>query len=133
MATYRGMDGSLTFSGGAVGEVKSWQATIDVEELEDTSLGENWRGFVGGLGAWQGTLTANLDYGDTNQAAMIDTVVNATPASVATAAELLISGSTKKITGSILLRQIQLDLSLGNIVALSAQFRGIGAPAIAWT
>jgi hypothetical protein len=49
MANFRGMDGSVRFSANVVGEVKDWQMTASIEELDDTVMGDSWATVVGGI------------------------------------------------------------------------------------
>lgn len=132
MATYRGMDGSVTIAAAVVGEIKSWSVNTGVETLESTSMGLGWRTFVGGLAQWTGQATANLDYGDTTgQKAIVDRVVAATPLSTG-AAMVFRQSATKTWSGSALVNQIGINQQLGAIVEVSFSFQGTGALALAW-
>lgn len=132
MATYRGMDGSVTFAANVVGEVKSWNAQITGEVLDTTKMGDKWRTVKGGVGSWSGQLVAQLDYGDTlGQKAIIDKLIAATPSDTAFAAELL-ANTGKKITGSIFIASIAITAQLGSIIEVTIGFEGSGAPAISW-
>jgi predicted secreted protein len=128
------MDGSVTFAAGAVGEIKSWSISVDGEVIETTKLGDKWKGVVGGVGSWSGQATANLDYGDAGQKAIIDKLMAADPVSTSTAIELITSSTgPKKFTGSVLVNSIQITQQMGDVVQVSFTFTGNGAPAIAWT
>lgn len=133
MANYRGMDGSVTWAAGVVGEIKSWSAQSEVEALDDTAMGDKWRTLKGGRGQWRATITCHLDYGDTAQKAMTDQVIGATPGGAVAAVELLISGTTKKLVGSGLVSQASINQQLGNIVELQLQVEGSGQLAMTWS
>lgn len=132
MATFRGMDGSVTFATNVVGEVKSWNANVAGEVLDTTKMGDKWRTVKGGVGSWSGQITCQLDYGDTlGQKAMVDKLINASPDITGTAAELLFA-TGKKLTGTILITGINFVTQLGSIIEISFNFEGSGQPTIAW-
>lgn len=131
MATYRGMDGSVTFGGGVVGEIVSWGANVTGEVIDDTALGDKWKTFKGGVGSWTGSAEAHLDYGDVNQQALVDELIAATPASEPSAAEFLMA-TGKKLTGNILVTAIAITAQMGNTIKVSFTFQGSGAPSITW-
>lgn len=132
MATYRGMDGSVTFATNVVAEVKSWSAQVTGEVLDTTSMGLKWRTVKGGVAQWNGQMVAQLDYGDTlGQKAMIDKLIQTTPDSVGAAAELLVN-TGKKLSGTILITNIAITQQLGSIVEVTIGFEGSGQPTIAW-
>lgn len=132
MATFRGMDGSVTFAAAVVGEIKSWSINASAEMLEDTAMGDKWKTFVGGIAEWSGQATANLDYGDTNgQKAMVDKIAVATPASTGAALEFLVN-TGKKYTGTALVSGFQITQQIGEIVQVQFDFQGSGALAVTW-
>lgn len=134
MATYRGMDGSVTFAAGAVGEVTDWGITTAQEVLETTKMGDAWRGFVGGVAQWTGQASANLDYSNANQKAIVDKMVTATPASTTTAIEFITSSTgPKKFTGNVLVQQLSLTQALGAVAKIQFSFQGSGALVVNWT
>lgn len=134
MATFRGMDGSVSWAAGAVAQVTAWNANVNAEVLEDSSMGLKWRTHKGGMIDWTGVITARLDYGDTaGQKAMLDTILGASPSLGAAATELIIAGSTKKLSGSAIVVSAQITQQLGNIVEVQMTVRGTGALTIAWT
>jgi hypothetical protein len=133
MANFRGMDGSVRFSANVVGEVKDWQMTASIEELDDTVMGDSWATVVGGISRWTGTATAQLDYGDTlGQKAIIDKLLIATPASGSTALELRVS-TTKFFSGNALLSGVNISSGLGQIVMVTFNFTGNGALTPTWS
>lgn len=132
MATFRGMDGSVTFATNVVGEVKSWSAQVTGEVLETTKMGDKWATKKGGVGSWNGQIVCHLDYGDTlGQKAMIDKLIATVPSETGTAAELLVN-TGKKLTGTILITGVAVTAQLGAIIELTLTFEGSGVPVIAW-
>jgi predicted secreted protein len=133
MANYRGMDGSVTFATNTVAELKGWSINTSIEILDPTVQGDKWRKAVGGLASWTGAAQGNVDYGDTNgQKAIVDKLIAATPASTAFASEFLI-GTTKKITGNIVVTTIAIASQMGEIATIQFTFTGNGAPTMSWS
>ena len=132
MATYRGMDGSITFAANVVAEVKSWSLTSSLETLDGSKMGDAWRIFVGGMGTWSGQATCNLDYGDTlGQKAIIDRIATATPGTTS-AALLLRQSATKTWGGNVFVTGFNITQALGQIVEAQLTFQGTGALSLAW-
>lgn len=135
MSTFRGLDGSIKFGAGTVANITAWSMNVDAELLEDTVMGAvGWRSNKGGLAQWNAQVTARLDYGDTaGQKAMLDTLFASSPPLTATAMEFIVSGTTKKFTGTGVIIGVQITQQLGNIVEVQFTIRGSGAPAITWS
>lgn len=132
MATYRGMDGSFTFATNVVGEITSWSATVNLELLDSSKMGDKWQKNRTGMGSWSGQLTCHFDYGDTlGQKAIIDKVIAAVPADSSFAAELIASAG-KKITGNIVITGVQVGAQLGSVIPVTLTFTGDGPPVLAW-
>lgn len=132
MASYRGSQGSLSLGGNVVAEVKSWEADVERPVLDTTALGDTAETKDIDIPRWSGRFTAQLDYSDTAQAAVVDQIVAGTNASVL-AFEGRVSSTTKKMTGNVLINRASVTTSLGSIVMLSCDFVGSGAAAIAWS
>ena len=133
MATFRGMDGSVTWATQVVGEIKAWSLNVSEETLETTKMGDAWRGFVGGLADWSGQATANLDYGDTNgQKVIVDRLVVTSPQS-GTGALVLRQATTKTWSGNAIISGLNITQQMSSIVEVQFSFKGSGALAIAWS
>jgi hypothetical protein len=70
MATIRGQDGTLTFGGSTPAEITQFNLKIANEMIESKSKGTPWTGKKPGHKNWSGTVTFNLDNGDTAQSAL---------------------------------------------------------------
>lgn len=133
MATYRGMDGAVQYNSQAVAELKGWTLNASAEMLEDTVQGDPWRTFVAGVATWSGSATGNFDYGDTNgQKAIVDKILAATPPGTAVTMQFRVA-TTKFLTGSALVQQVQMGAQLGQITEATFQFQGTGALTPSWT
>lgn len=134
MATFRGLDGSVTFGGNAVGEVIAWTLNTQLDTLDASVMGAAWKANTGGMGQWTATVTCRLDGGDTGQADMIDDVVTATPTGSSAACIFTVSSSgPKQYTGNGIVTAVGKAAAIGNIVELSVTILGDGALAVAWS
>lgn len=132
MAFYRGQDGSFTVSATPVGQVVGWTLQTQQELLDADVMGISWKQYVGGLGSWTGTVTVRFDYSDTEQAALVNTLITATPAGGSTAVKFNVS-STKYFSGSVIIRDVQFQNQLNQLVGATINFTGTGNPSISWT
>ena len=131
MATFRGSDGALQYNSNAVGEIQSWELSVDRPELETTAMADTSAEFTLDIPNWSGTATVNFDYSDTAQAAIVAQVIAGTVASAVTA-QFRVS-STKYLSGSVLVRSASVSSQRGSIVTATLQLRGTGALTATWS
>lgn len=134
MAFYRGQDGSLTVGGSAMLQLESWSLTTTLEELDTTSMGDPWKSVVGGQASWSGQASAKIDLVAASvQNTTVAQLIAATPAGTTAALVFRANGTTKTFSGNALLKNIQVQEQLGQIVKITFDFTGSGALAFAWT
>lgn len=132
MATFRGLDGSVSFATNTVAELTGWTLNIAAEELDDTAMGDSFRSSKGGLVKWNGTLVGHLDYGDTNgQKAILDELMVANPAG-ASVAMVFIVDTGKSFAGNATVLSIDIDTSIDGIVGITVSFSGAGSLLPTW-
>jgi hypothetical protein len=131
MATHRGMDGSLTWAGGVVGELKQWTLNTSVEIFDTTPLNVAWQTNRGGLASWTGTAQVQLDYADTAQRAIVDAVMAATPPGTPVAIVFRVT-ATKTFSGTAIVTSLSTGAQGGSLVLLDVTFTGSGALTPAW-
>ena len=133
MAFYRGMDGAVQIGGVAVAQVESWDMTTSIVVLDTTSMGDAWKSVVGGQASWSGKAAAKIDIAVAAQSTLASSLITATPAGTVVALKLMVAGTTKFFNGNALLKNIQVQSQLGQIVKISFDFEGSGALAYTWT
>lgn len=133
MAFFRGMDGSLTVGGVGVAQLEGWSLNASLEELDTTSMGDAWKSVVGGVGSWSGQASAKIDAGVAAQSTLLNSLLAATPLGTTAALVFNVTGSTKKFSGSALLKGIQVPQQMGSIVKVTFDFTGSGALTYSWT
>lgn len=131
MAVTRGQSGSMTFDGSAVAQLVSWALNTDLEELDTTVMGEDWKTNVGGQGAWRGSAQVRLDLLDAGQAAIADELIVASPAGLPLAL-VLRARTGQQFSGNALVRSAQIQHQLGQVITLQVEFTGSGALARSW-
>lgn len=72
-------DAAVSFASNSVAEIRAWDLVAELEMIDDTVKGDTHRTFKGGLAKWNGSATAWLDYGDAEQAALIDAIASDPP------------------------------------------------------
>lgn len=132
MAFYRGMDGSVRVGTDTVAQIESWSASVALEELDTTVMGNAWRGVLGGIASWQGQASARLDAAAVGQDDLLGALLVSTPAGTTVTLELRAS-ATKYFSGPALLRNLQFGAQLGQIINVSFDFTGAGPLTMAWT
>jgi hypothetical protein len=131
MATYRGQDGSATYSAISIDELRSWELTgSEIELIDDTVKGDTTRTYKGGLvEPGTATLTGYLDY-VTGQQDVIDFI----NAGTATAASLVLTVDTgKTFTANAICQSYSVNSPEGSsVVEVTFNFKLSGAITPAW-
>jgi len=84
MATFRGVDGSVTVDANTVLEVLGWEADIDRDMFENSELGEEGKTYSPQQYDLTARINANFDYGDaTGQKLLFDRLIETNPAALA--------------------------------------------------
>lgn len=124
MTTYLGNSGVLKVASNAVSELTGFTIRESMNFVPDTSLGDTAEtGKPGGIQRWNGTMQGHYFPGDTNGQAVV-------VAGAALAFEGLPLGSTnglQKLTGNIVVGEVDITLQNEAIVEWSATFTGNGA------
>lgn len=123
---------AVTFADNVVAEIRSW--TIDnagLDMIEDTVKGDTAKTFRGGLMGWEGSATAWLDYGDTQQAELIDAIATGSPDG--TIAGLMFQVATEQfIYGGAELRSFVASSPENGLVPIGFTFKGSDQIAFGW-
>ncbi|HEX7048655.1 MAG TPA: hypothetical protein VF188_00465 [Longimicrobiales bacterium] len=130
MATYRGSKGTVTVGGNTVGELQSWTLTINRAYIETTAMGDAAKTGTLDIPGGSGDLSANFDYSDTAQAALLDMLVsNTDPTPLAAVFEI---DTGKTISCNILPTSAPVAAQRGALVTVSFSFETDGPIAFAW-
>ena len=135
MANFKGDEGSVTYatSTDTAIEVLGWSITgMSVGVIEDSVKGDANRTYKGGRGEGGSvTVRFQFDYGDSVQAAWVDSVVAGTGTAVAL--ELLVS-TTKQFNVNAIPTGIDVESPEGESIATATMSAKItGLPVVSWS
>lgn len=125
MATYSGIHGTASFKASTVAAITGWTLNIDIAEVDDTALGEVWKGVAGGLASWDGEFRAVFDASGTGQGAFVTSVAVTTPV-VTTATLVLTHASGKTWTGLCLAKALSVTVGVNQTTEGVFRFVGDG-------
>lgn len=124
MAVHNGYGGNITFSGSAVGVVRSWSIDQAAEALETTNMGSGGvREYIAGLTSWSGSLDLYFDETDAGQ----DAVTIGASATLTLDPDNL----TTDYSGTAIITGITKSASVDGLVEMSVTFQGSGTLIIA--
>jgi len=114
---------AIDFTGG-------WNINFNIEMSDKSRQGQHWKEGLPGQGSWGGDLSGQLVLGNTEQKALHDNLVTATPGTLLTDLKLLINGTTEGWDGDMYLTGLAVSAPLGGVVDVKIDFQGDGAPTL---
>src|SRR5919198_1158525 len=131
MATYRGVDGYIVIGAGQVGEIKSFDISLRQDALDVSVMGDEFKRVRGGLKHGTGKASAQFDYGQAGQKAVIDNVFT-DPGTTLAAARFYID-ATKYVEGDILISEASPKGSFNSVFMIDFSFEFSGAFTLSWS
>lgn len=120
-----GTAGSVAYvSGGTtiVTAVHQWSLDISRDTPETTAMGDNWRVYINGLGAWTGSMQLRNDAGDASQAFVRNLVLGGSAAIT-----FRFLAGTNYYSGSALVNGASPELAYDGVWGTSHDLQGSGA------
>jgi len=114
--------------GVAVAFTTGWTCTFNVDLDEVTAQGADWKSWLPGCGEWDGTMEFMFDPSNTQQKALMDNIINATPGTKLTDIKFLMEDSGDYFSGDVILTSFPVTANLGGKVTGSFSFKGNGEP-----
>lgn len=134
MAEFRGSQGEVTIGGTAIGELMRWEVTPERPYIDRTRIGDAARSGTLDIPEWSGTLRLAFDYGDAQQASLLDILVgNSDPTALAFVGLVDGTGGSKQVSGDILPTSAPITAELGSDVEIEFSFNGDGALTVSWS
>jgi hypothetical protein len=130
VATYRGQEGFIALSASTVGEIKTFDVSLRQDSLDVSVMGDEFKRVRGGLKHGSGRASAQFDYGDASQKALVDNIVSDPGTTLATA-RFHIDG-TKYIEGDILITEASPKGAYNTIFMLDLTFDFSGQYTVSW-
>ena len=109
-----------------------WSIDVTLDVADASRLGQNWKEILPGQAGWSGSFSGQLVLANTQQKAVFDTIVTASPgtlfdASGATALSFLLEDNTDYFTGDLYVTGFSTAPGIGDTVKFTVNFQGTGA------
>lgn len=110
--------------------------TIDISfntavDMADSSRqGQQWKEGIPGMGSWSGNMNMYFVAGNTEQKALMDNIIAATPGTKLTDVKIMLDISTNGFSGDIYITSFAMTAPMGDVVKCSFGFVGNGAPTL---
>ena len=105
-----------------------WEATLDLADI--SAQGDTWKKWLPGMGEWGGTISALLDPSNTEQKALMDNIISATPGTLLTDVKIELEDSGDYVSGDIYIVGFPIRAGIGDKALCSFRFKGNGEPDI---
>ena len=103
---------------------------VSLDMADASRQGQDWKEFVPGMAGANGTMEYQLVLGNTEQKALVDNIITATPGTKLTDIKFLLDGSTNAFTGDIFVTGFSVNTTIGDVVKGSFPFVLNGALAV---
>ncbi len=125
MAVLAGKDGEVKLSSTKIGYIDNFSLSVEAGTAEVSSLGDQWKAFIGTAKGWSGSLSGTFDYADAQQKSMVDNLISGN-ASTSVSLSFKVSASLT-LTGTAWLSNASIGASHGDKITISFNFQGTGA------
>jgi predicted secreted protein len=118
-----GKSGKVTVGAATALNVTNWNADIEIDMIETTSLGDSWKTNIAGLCGWSGSIECSFDSADTTgQIALQNAALAGTDVVLA-----LFTDATHNYAGNAKISNISVEDPVDDKVSISFDFTGNGA------
>ncbi len=107
-----------------------WDITANVDMDEKTVQGDDWKDFLAGCAEWDGKIDCLFDPSNTEQKALMDNIIAATPGTKLTDVKFELEDSGDYFSGDLFIISFPVATSIGGKVTCSFSFKGSGALAL---
>jgi hypothetical protein len=125
--TYKGLLGSISWGGTAIGNIKNWSLTVDVPVNDTSAFGDTNTTGVQGLRNASGQISGDLST-DAQQNTILDQISNAGTLAGASVV-FIVSATTNKLkftAGTALLTNVQVGADVTGVQSFSASVQCSG-------
>jgi len=106
----------------SVGYSVGYSLDVSLDMADASRQGQNWKEQLPGMAGANGTMEYQLVLGNTEQKALIDNLITATPGTKLTDVKFLLDGSTNAFTGDIYVTGFSISITIGDVVKGSFPF-----------
>ncbi len=100
-------------------------AAVNLEEV--ARQGQKWKGRLPGQGEWNGSFNGQLVLGNTEQKAIVDNIINASPGTKLSDVEFNLDSTLNYFSGDIYIQSIDISAPVSGKLAFTVNFVGDGA------
>ena len=122
MACFNGKSGALAVGTENIAQLTSWTITENVDTVECTYMGANWKTYMAGIREWEGSFEAIYDGADQGL-----TTALATGQEVTINAYFESADTDHKLSGTVIITSIEHTAELEDVIRVSGSFTGTGA------
>jgi len=124
--TAYGTAGSAT----AIDYTDGYSVEVSLDVADISRAGQNWKESLPGQAGWTGSFSGQLVAGNTQQKAILDNIIAATPGTKltgATALSFLLEDTGDYLTGDSYITGVSISPGIGDAVKFTVNFQGTGA------
>ena len=117
-------------SGTAIDYTDGYTINVKVDMADVSRQGQSWKEFLAGQAGWDGSFSGQLVAGNTQQKAILDNIITATPGTkltTSTALSFLLEDTGDYLTGDSYITGVSISPGVGDAVKFTINFQGTGA------
>ena len=103
-----------------------WTLNVNVDMADTSRQGQNWKETIPGLAGWTGSFNVQYVMGNTEQAAIFNNIVAATPGTKLTDMKFLLESLTSGFSGDLFITSVSIPTAVGGVVTATVNFQGNG-------
>ena len=105
-----------------------WNLNVNVDTTETNRKGQDWKEVISGQAGWDGSANFHFVAGNTEQKALMDNIINATPGALLTDIDFGLDASANRFVPStgLILTSMPVQAPIGDKVSVSFNFKGTG-------
>lgn len=126
MAQLHGKDAAIKKNSTAVALAQEWTIEATLESEQITDFGDDWHAVAGGLAAWSGSMVCFWDPTNTEQKAVHDALITASPTGALTDVDFYIN-ATNYYSGNIVITGVSINVTVSGHIKATFNFEGNGA------
>ena len=103
---------------------EGWTIHAEVDLAAIARQGKNWKEKLAGMGDWNGSFSGQLVLGNTEQKAIVDNIINATPGVKLTDVKFLLDVAANYFTGDCFVKNIDIGAPVGDKLGFTVNIEG---------
>ena len=104
-----------------------WTVDVALDMADKSRQGQHWKEALPGQAGWSGSFSGQAVMGNTEQKAIFDNIITATPGTKLTDMEFNLEDSDDYLSGNLYITGVSIDARVGDVVKFTANFQGDGA------